>query len=542
MSIERDPLREARSVFAKTERARTGEGTLHKMPSIGAAAQPRHPEYESRRLDPQQEKLVRHMESLDFDTLYTTGPGGYGKSEGITQGICKIKTMVRTIVNAGETTTRPLAIAITAMTGRAADVLGTIEGIQTTTLHSFLGIGRESLRLHDEAHILESFAMRKPVAPLLTDILIIDEASMFTEQQSDVLNRVLQKYRKNYKERFGGMKLILVGDPMQLPPVPPSEGPGSDREVRLPADSILRRVDDRIGTKRVTLNHPHRCGDRDFQVMLRNLVAKDRATREIGMASFLKHYQPGLDTIANASAWALKEGAIILAHTKKIVRQLNEYIRDVLPGDLHEFSDPENLYTIADVLELPVKDGRDPVKEEKEEKDELVKKRMRYFTERYIREGQLVQIRANLDSLNGIQVVCGDLCVFKGTTPTGDAIMVRQKDNQEIIIGKYESASEHWPTLTWRGYPFIMSNAATVHLVQGQTIHGKVLFWSDIKGDIYGNIPFYLNVAASRVTKPENFVITHIPENHIRSLASTQVQETLEQIWDLPFMSDYPTA
>jgi len=49
--------------------------------------------------------------------------------------------------------------------------------------------------------------------------LIIDEASMVRADAIDRIDRSLRKYKNNFEEPFGGVKLVLFGDLAQLPPI-----------------------------------------------------------------------------------------------------------------------------------------------------------------------------------------------------------------------------------------------------------------------------------------------------------------------------------
>jgi len=51
------------------------------------------------------------------------------------------------------------------------------------------------------------------------DILVIDEISMVRVEMLDILDQILRVFRKKMHLPFGGVQLILIGDPFQLPPV-----------------------------------------------------------------------------------------------------------------------------------------------------------------------------------------------------------------------------------------------------------------------------------------------------------------------------------
>ena len=51
------------------------------------------------------------------------------------------------------------------------------------------------------------------------ELLIIDEISMVRCDLLDVIDKLLKVYRRNFKEPFGGVQVILIGDTFQLPPI-----------------------------------------------------------------------------------------------------------------------------------------------------------------------------------------------------------------------------------------------------------------------------------------------------------------------------------
>ena len=55
------------------------------------------------------------------------------------------------------------------------------------------------------------------------ELLIIDEVSMVRADIMDAVDMVLRFIRKNYKQAFGGVQILLIGDLYQLPPVVPEQ-------------------------------------------------------------------------------------------------------------------------------------------------------------------------------------------------------------------------------------------------------------------------------------------------------------------------------
>ena len=101
--------------------------------------------------------------------------------------------------------------AVVAPTGIAAI------NVQGQTIHSFFNFG---------INITPSSVRHVPLDKLLLlrklDVLIIDEISMVRADLLDSIDISLRKNRRNNLP-FGGVKMIVIGDPYQLPPVVKSE-------------------------------------------------------------------------------------------------------------------------------------------------------------------------------------------------------------------------------------------------------------------------------------------------------------------------------
>jgi len=85
------------------------------------------------------------------------------------------------------------------------------------TIHSRSGIGiKDSLDLRD----LDLIAQKEHIYKNITgvSVLIIDEISMLSATTLDIVSKVCQHIRQDYRA-FGGLQVIAVGDFFQLPPV-----------------------------------------------------------------------------------------------------------------------------------------------------------------------------------------------------------------------------------------------------------------------------------------------------------------------------------
>ena len=102
-------------------------------------------------------------------------------------------------------------IGVCAMTGCAALL------INGQTLHSFLGIGLAKEPAATLAKKVSKFTVVRERIQCL-DILLIDEVSMLSAELFEKVEEFLRLVRKS-KKLFGGVQIILVGDPFQLCPI-----------------------------------------------------------------------------------------------------------------------------------------------------------------------------------------------------------------------------------------------------------------------------------------------------------------------------------
>ena len=126
------------------------------------------------------------------------GAGGTGKSVIIERFVANAKAQ-------GE------RVLVCAFTGMAA------MHVHGETIHSFFGFPAHSgLSLKTWTH-LSPIARQKFQ---LIDLMIIDEISMVSADCLDAMDKKLRAARSTPDEPFGGVRVLLLGDPYQLPPVP----------------------------------------------------------------------------------------------------------------------------------------------------------------------------------------------------------------------------------------------------------------------------------------------------------------------------------
>lgn len=117
------------------------------------------------------------------------------------------------------------------------------------------------------------------------DTLVIDEVSMVNADVMDGIDRALREARHRKKESFGGVQVIMFGDPYQLSPVPPQTQEEKEYlrgkyashwffDASVWQDTALRVIE---------LTEIHRQRDDAFKEML-NAVRHGTVTPELGAA------------------------------------------------------------------------------------------------------------------------------------------------------------------------------------------------------------------------------------------------------------------
>ncbi|MEZ3160766.1 AAA family ATPase [Microbacterium sp. BWT-B31] len=144
-------------------------------------------------LSAEQEALFRLIEDTR-EHVFVTGRAGTGKS-----------TLLQHL--AWNTSKQ---IAVCAPTGVAA------LNVEGQTIHSLF---RLPIGLIAKTELEQSDATRRILNAI--DTLVIDEVSMVNADLMDGIDRSLRQARGRRSEPFGGVQVVMFGDPYQLAPVPP---------------------------------------------------------------------------------------------------------------------------------------------------------------------------------------------------------------------------------------------------------------------------------------------------------------------------------
>ncbi len=144
------------------------------------------------KLSPEQLAVYERIEHTR-EHIFVTGRAGTGKS---------------TILNHLSYNTSKI-LAVCAPTGVAALNVG------GQTIHSLLRLPTGVIADHD---LDQPSELKKMLAAI--DTLVIDEISMVSADLMDAIDRSLRLARGRKHDPFGGVQIIMFGDPYQLPPVP----------------------------------------------------------------------------------------------------------------------------------------------------------------------------------------------------------------------------------------------------------------------------------------------------------------------------------
>lgn len=244
-------------------------------------------------LSPEQQAVFDLIEHTR-EHVFVTGRAGTGKS---------------TLLNHLSWNTEK-SLVIAAPTGVAALNVG------GQTIHSLF---RLPIGVIADHAIDQSAELRKLLNSI--DTLVIDEVSMVNADLMDAIDRSLRQARQRAGEPFGGVQVVLFGDPYQLAPVP------GDSEERAYFADIYRsmwffdaKVWQEVDLRIVELLQVHRQHESDFRFML-NAVRHGQVTKEIADRLNEVGARPAPD-----------DGTITLATRNDTVNRINAQALGRLPG------------------------------------------------------------------------------------------------------------------------------------------------------------------------------------------------------------------
>lgn len=263
-------------------------------------------------------------------SFFITGKAGTGKT-----------TLLKKIV--AECRAKGKNVAVTAPTGVAA------KNAEGKTIHSMFGI-RLPLYIPGKMPLKPRLNPANEMLVKKLDILIIDEISMVRCDLLDMVDYILQHYKRN-KRPFGGIQVIVFGDLYQLPPVVEDK----DKELLYSHYSneyfFASDVVSRYPLPILELIKVHRQEDPIFVSILNNIRIGKYLKSDF--ATLNKRLNPEYEP-------SEKESAIFLRTRNWKVKNHNNSKLRILPGGEESFKAyidgtfPENQFPTEKVLTLKV--------------------------------------------------------------------------------------------------------------------------------------------------------------------------------------------
>ena len=329
-------------------------------------------------------------------------------------------------------------VAVVAPTGTAALQIG------GSTIHSFF---RFPIHIINKSHILS-----QPRNDLIgsLDILIIDECSMVRSDLLDAIDCSL-RYHTGDSTPFGGVKIVLVGDPFQLPPVLLLE----EKKVLVAAgyrgsNFFTAKIFEDIELDFFELQSAYRHSDPDF-IELLDCIRTRRNLTDV------------LKKINSRVGSPPVNGAALLTLTahRQTARLINENEMNKLPGkavtligEAHGSFCPNIKYPLRDRLPVPI--------------ELRLKSGARVI---FVRNDRFH--RWTNGTLAVVTVVSPNkLIVRLETGNTGEEHEVGRECWEEFGYEKDPFTNKIQPSLSgiYRQYPILPAWAITVHRSQGATL------------------------------------------------------------------------
>ncbi len=305
------------------------------------------------------------------------------------------------------------------------------------------------------------------------DLLIIDEVSMLRADLLDAIDARMRFVKRNYREPFGGVQLLMIGDMYQLPPIVKDHEWMKMRDYYRSQHFFEAVALRESGFVYVELDKIFRQQDDRFISILNNL--RNNVVTASDIQKLNEHYREEKDVP--------KDVITLTTHNRK-ADAINREALDNLKGDTHYFEAevekdfPEHIFPVSESLEL--KEGARIMFVKNDAEGNA------YYN------GKL----ATISSINDgdIEVLMDDDTepyILKRETWENKRYTVNEKakDLEEEVIGEF------------RQYPVKLAWAITVHKSQGLTFEKAVI---DV-GQAFA--PGQVYVALSRLTSLDGLIL-----------------------------------
>ena len=464
-------------------------------------------------------KQIAETAICDFIGIFLAGPPGTGKSFALNDIVKSIKSLYPT-----------LRIATTATTGAASTRLQ-----DAKTLATFLSIGGDSMKLHLLEEILPIIEKRNPITITQTDILIIDEVSMLSMTHYNNLDICFRRVRNNPRP-FGGMYIIFVGDPYQLPPVPQDSGGGIGRNTRTFVESCLESQN--AGFRYIVANQMKRSEDSTLlQNTLLQTISDSPVDRNTATATLRKKCYDKEMSVDDVLDHQRETGATILSPAREgehSVAHYNERARARAknqPGYQEiPIAPVKKLHSSSDAKILKAIGGERALASE----EKALESRDSWCTDLYLSTKLPYMVRLKVQ-YNGKTLFNGDIVEILAVNKDESVLVYSFRFKEEMLITRQEFKSEWDPSIGYEGYPLLPCSAMTIHKAQGATLECGIIF--EVRrgyGDAYLAHMWY--TAFSRVKRIEDIRLTSYLQD---LLDHPHIQNKLSYTRKLPYMKSY---
>lgn len=352
------------------------------------------------------------------------------------------------------------------------------------TIHSFMGIGTGDSEIE---YLIRRILKNKTLCQRLfmTDILVIDEISMLSASIFEKIDLIFQYFKKN-NSYFGGIQLILTGDPMQILPIFNNilDKPDFDERLIIESNIFLKMFKNKI----IILNENFRQkNDSTFVNLLLRLRKGEHTKDDIKILKERLNYDKDDKVVKNS---------INLVSYNKKAQSINE-------TNLKKLSGVECSYQVEYKRTKIVFENDTHSILRKELESQFNQKGITKIT---LKKGARVILIKNLDVSNGLtNGSIGTVLGFKGGYPevlfdSGIKHIITKVDWELELDGNKVSATQ---------VPLMLAYAITINRSQSLSLDSAVMDLSDVFAD------HMKYVALSRVRSIDGLFLKSFDESKI---------------------------